>query len=120
MRDKELSEWTCQGIKSASFFVATIDDEVVGTVGYKIKVRKQNRIKNNHITFAVFHNIQDKEMEIFRLSTDHRFRKHGVASKLMNKIDSCASILECENIIAETACCQYGAVKFYTKKGWTR
>ena len=41
MRDKELSEWTCKGIKSAAFFVATIDDEVVGTVAYKIKVCKQ-------------------------------------------------------------------------------
>ena len=39
MRDKELSEWTCKGIKSAAFFVATIDDEVVGTVAYKIKVK---------------------------------------------------------------------------------
>ena len=37
MRDKELSAWTCQGIKSA-FFVATIDDVVVGTAAYKIKV----------------------------------------------------------------------------------
>ena len=59
-------------------------------------------------------------MEIFRLSTDNRYRKYGVASKLMNKIDSCASILECENIIAVTSCTQYGAVKFYSKKGWQR
>ena len=34
MRDKELSFWTCRGIQTAGLFVATIDDEVVGTVSY--------------------------------------------------------------------------------------
>lgn len=34
MRDKELSYWTCRGVQTAGFFVATIDDEVVGTVSY--------------------------------------------------------------------------------------
>ena len=34
MRDKELSFWTCRGVQTAGFFVATIDDEVVGTVSY--------------------------------------------------------------------------------------
>ena len=34
MRDKELSYWTCRGVQTAGFFVATIDGEVVGTVSY--------------------------------------------------------------------------------------
>ena len=43
MRDKELSEWTCQGQKSG-FFVATLEGKVVGTVAYKIKVHIQNSL----------------------------------------------------------------------------
>ena len=38
MRDKELSFWTCRGVQTAGFFVATIDDEVVGTVSYTKEV----------------------------------------------------------------------------------
>ena len=34
MRDKELSYWTCRGVQVAGYFVATIDDEVVGTISY--------------------------------------------------------------------------------------
>merc|ERR1711953_1010972 len=38
MRDKELSYWTCRGVQTAGFFVATIDDELVGTVSYTKEV----------------------------------------------------------------------------------
>ena len=34
MKDRELSYWTSRGVKTAGFFVATIDGEVVGTVSY--------------------------------------------------------------------------------------
>lgn len=36
MRDKEMSEWTCQGLTKAGMFVATVDDVVLGLVAYRI------------------------------------------------------------------------------------
>ena len=36
MRDKELSDWTCQGLSQAGLFVATVDDVVLGSVAYTI------------------------------------------------------------------------------------
>ena len=38
MRDKELSYWTCRGVQTAGFFVATINDQLVGTVSYTKEV----------------------------------------------------------------------------------
>merc|ERR1711953_1406653 len=61
MRDKELSYWTCRGVQTAGFFVATIDDEVVGTVSYTK---------------------EDDHLEINRLSVDNNHRKSGIAAAL--------------------------------------
>ena len=38
MRDMEFSEWTSKGPASAGFFVATINDLVVGTAAYTVEV----------------------------------------------------------------------------------
>ena len=92
MRDKELSEWTCQGPKSG-FFVATFEGKVVGTVAYKIKVHLQNSLLHLLLCF-----IQEKEMEICRASTDKKHRNFGIASKLMNRMDECAFELDCETL----------------------
>ena len=41
MKDEKLSEWTTQG---AGFYVAAIDNFVVGTIAYKIEVYDQNKL----------------------------------------------------------------------------
>lgn len=99
MRDKEMVYWTCRGVKTAGFFVATIDDEVVGTIAY---------IKQS-----------DDQLEIFRLSTDKNYRKLRVASKLVAKIERVAGILKCGEIKAETSIAQESAIRFYNRNGWT-
>ena len=46
MRDKELSYWTCRGVQTSGFFVATIDDEVVGCCSYTKEVGDISRYLN--------------------------------------------------------------------------
>jgi len=99
MRDKEMSYWTCRGVQTAGFYVATIDDVVVGTIAY---------IKES-----------DKELEIFRLSTEKEHRKAGVASKLVAKIERIAAVLKCSTIKASTSSAQESALKFYSRNSWT-
>jgi len=98
MRDKELTYWTCRGVQAAGFYVATIDQEVVGTISY---------LKES-----------EDELEIFRLSTDKEFRKAGVASKLVAKIERVAAVLKCTRIKASTSSAQESALKFYTRNSW--
>jgi len=99
MRDKELTYWACRGADTAGFFVATIDDEVVGTIAYL----KQSK----------------EQLEIFRLSTDKNYRKLRVASKLVAKIESVAGLLKCGEIKATTSIAQESAITFYNRNGWS-
>ena len=99
MRDKELSFWTCRGEKTAGFFVAEINEQVVGTVSY-LKIENENAI------------------EIFRLSVDPKERGKGVANELLWKVESTALVFGIDKIIAETSEPQTGAMKYYEKNGW--
>ena len=98
MRDKELSYWTCRGVNTAGFFVATVQDEVVGTVSY---------IK------------EADHLEIFRLSVDTSHRKCGVASALIEKILRVGAILKVDRIKAKTSIAHDSALAFYNKNHWT-
>ena len=68
----------------------------------------------------IYHCIQSEdELEIFRLSTDKEYRKAGVASKLVAKIERVAAVLKCTRIKASTSSAQESALKFYTRNSWT-
>ena len=98
MRDKELSYWTCRGVQVAGYFVATIDDEVVGTISY----------------------LKEKDhLEIHRLSTDRRHRQAGVAASLVDKVERGAAVLKCKYILAVTSSGQEPALAFYRRNSWT-
>ena len=98
MRDKELSEWTCRGARSRGFHVATIDDEVVGIVAYKV---------------------EDDGIEMLRLATDVNHRRKGVATKMVNKLERTAAILKLKYISAVTASAQEPSIKLLLKNEWT-
>ena len=98
MRDRELSYWTCRGVNTSGFFVATIDEEVVGTVSY---------IK------------EADHLEIFRLSVDMNHRKCGVAAALIEKIIRVGAILKVDRIKAQTSNAQESAIAFYNKNNWS-
>ena len=98
MRDKELSYWTCRGVNTAGYFVATIQDEVVGTVSYLKEA---------------------DHLEIFRLSVDPSHRKCGVAAALIEKIMRVGAILKVDRIKAQTSNAHESALPFYKKNNWT-
>ena len=98
MRDKELSEWTCRGVRSRGFHVATIDDEVVGIVAYKV---------------------EGDGIEMLRLATDVSHRRKGVATKLVNKLERTAAILKLKYITTTTASAQEPSIKFLLNNEWT-
>ena len=98
MRDKELSYWTCRGVNTAGYFVATIQDEVVGTVSYLKEA---------------------DHLEIFRLSVDTSHRKSGVAAALIEKIMRVGAILKVDRIKAQTSNAHESALPFYKKNNWT-
>ena len=96
------------------FFVATIDDVVVGTISYI----RQASSKLWTYFFIHFIGQSEEHLEINRLSTDKNIRKAGVASKLVAKIESVATELKCVKIIAETSIAQEAALRFYNRNGW--
>jgi len=98
MKDKELSFWTGRG-DDTGFFVASIGKEVVGTISY-VKQSKDH-------------------LEINRVSTDNQYRKAGIASQLVARVEAVARELKCEEIVAETSVAQEAAIVFYHKNGWT-
>lgn len=100
MRDKELTYWTCRGVQTAGFYVATIDDDIVGTIAY---------LKES-----------DHQVEIFRLSTDKQYRREGVAAKLVAKIERVAAVLKCSSLKAATSSAQEAALKFYNRNHWAQ
>ena len=99
----------------SGFYVATIDEEVVGTISYLMEVSCV--LLSTIVNCNIYHCIQtEDELEIFRLSTDKEYRKAGVASKLVAKIERVASVLKCTKIKASTSSAQESALKFYS---WT-
>merc|ERR1711892_170253 len=65
------------------------------------------------------HAQSESELEIFRLSTDREYRKVGIASKLVAKIERVAAVLKCPRIKASTSSAQESALKFYARNNWT-
>ena len=84
MKDPELHYWTSRGKDTAGFYVACdmqLQQVVVGMVAY----------------------LRDRDtLEIFRLSTDIKHRKKGVATARIIQVQETASQLQCRTVRAET------------------
>ena len=97
MKDKELKEWTARGSHVAGYWVAEVEGIVAGTVAYTIS---------------------GDMLEIHRLSTDGSFRKLGLASLLVKKMESTAREYGCSYIEAVASDIQIPAMKFYERMGY--
>ena len=98
MKDRQLSMWTANAPECSGFYVATINDVVVGTVAYKTE--------------------SSSTLEMFRLSVDKDFRKLGVAAALVLKMETVAKEIGCEVVEAVTSDPQIAAMKFYPRQGY--
>ena len=49
---------------------------------------------------------------------DSNFRKNGIASKLVKKLEETAATLKMDSLVASTSCAQDAALKFYERNGW--
>ena len=58
-------------------------------------------------------------IEIFRVSTAAKFRKAGIGSQLLARIEGVGAELKCSEMMCETSAAQEAAVVFYKKNGWT-
>ena len=97
MRDRELSTWTSKGPKHGGYYVATIGDIVVGMMAYKVST---------------------DELEMFRVHTNRQFRKLGVATTILRKVELIANELGCKSVKALTTDAQIEAVKFYSSHSY--
>ena len=94
MKDRELSAWTGNGSERSGYYVATVNDVVVGTVAYKTKSN--------------------------RLSVDKDCRKLGVAAALVKKMETIAKEIGCDVVEAGTTDAQVAAMKFYARQGFNQ
>merc|ERR1719474_1900503 len=100
MKDEDLAFYTANGKEAGGFFVATINEKIVGTVAYIFR--------------------SEKTIEVFRVSIDKRIRKAGIAAKLMIKIEDVAKEMGVKVIVAETSSAQVGALNFYPRIGYQK
>ena len=59
------------------------------------------------------------QIEIFRVSTAAKFRKAGIGSQLLARIEGVGAELKCSEMTCDTSAAQEAAVVFYKKNGWT-
>ena len=96
MKGRDLHYWTSNG-SNYGFYVATIDDLVVGTISFKA---------------------DEESLEFFRLSTDKEFRNLGIATALLKKIEEVAGELGCSKVKLDTSNAQIPAMKLYQRLGY--
>lgn len=99
MADPDLKFWTGRGKETSGFFVATLGENVVGTISYD---RKEEGV-----------------LEIFRLSVDSQMRGRKIAHMLVDKVLQVARDQGEKKVVLETSCHQSAAMSFYYKSGWT-
>ena len=114
MRDKELAEWTCRGVATAGFFVATVEGEVVGCGAYRVQVVPCSAVLQCN------QGVQEGDLVMCRLATEARYRGRGVASQLLARLERTASILGCGRVTLETSTSHEAAVRLYTRRGYTQ
>ena len=114
MRDKELAEWTCRGVATAGFFVATVEGEVVGCGAYRVQVVPCSAVLQCN------QGVQERDLVMCRLATEARYRGRGVASQLLARLERTASILGCARVTLETSTSHEAAVRLYTRRGYTQ
>ena len=89
-----------------------------------------NKIENIKNVIVIYHNenpvgcgaikkYDPSTMEVKRMFTRSEYRGKGVASKILNALESWTSELKYENCILETGTKQYAAMALYKKKGYT-
>ena len=67
---------------------------------------------------GAFKKYDAKTVEIKRMFTMERFRRKGLAVKILNALESWAAELKYENIVLETGIRQIEAVNFYKKNDY--
>ena len=117
MRDKELAEWTCRGLATAGFFVATVEGEVVGCGAYRVQVVTCSAVC---AVLQCNQGVQERDLVMCRLATEARYRGRGVASQLLARLERTASILGCGRVTLETSTSHEAAVRLYTRRGYTQ
>jgi len=99
MADPDLKFWTGRGKETSGFFVAVLDENVVGTIAYD---RKEEGV-----------------LEIYRLSVDSEMRGRKIAHMLVDKVLQAARDHGERKVVLATTCHQTAAISFYYKTGWT-
>jgi len=100
MKDKELKYWTGNPPSISGYLVAELEGIVVGTISYK-------KVNNDSV-------------EIFRLSVDQRFRKLGIARKLVQTVKEIGAKNGYTFMMAVTnSAPPADAISYYRKNGWT-
>lgn len=61
---------------------------------------------------------QDKLLEITKLVVDPSHRRKGIASKLIEKMERTAKIVNCDHLKCTTSSSAQKSVKFFKETGW--